>query len=382
MTNMKKNGFSNTNCDVLIIGGMRFQNINACTHRMSEIAELFKPYCDGVFLLGVGDSEESGLYNDFEYKTIVYPKTTTQWCSFTFSSKNYISFIKSHPNIRYVVVNGSVPSFPTIKIANYCKRHHIAFVFDIGEWYTSEHKLLKRIVKDFDIFIKMHWICKKYRNYIVASSFLANHCGCNNKNVLILPTIVSAKLIVEAKKQSNDFVTLSFVGTIEKNNLKENLSPLIGAIETFNNSHKLKFRLNIVGCDGENSNWIIYHGRKVYSECVNYVAQSDFTVIPRNKTRKNQSGFPTKLSESFLYDVPVISTDTSDIKKYVINGQTGFLIPSNTQQAFIDCFEIIEKEMLEDSEYLIKLSRTTKEKNKLKIEYFETEFGLFKNKIQ
>lgn len=379
---MEKNEVSNANYDVLIVGGMRFQNVNACTHRMTEIAELFKPYCDQVFLLGVGDGEESGLYNGFEYNTIVYPKTTAQWFSFTFSSKKYLSFIKSHPNIKCIVVNGSIPSFPTIKIANYCKRHRIAFVFDIGEWYTSEYKLFKKIVKDIDTFIKMHWICKKYCNYIVASSFLANHCGYNNKkNILVLPTIVNVKLAVKAKKQNSNSVTLSFVGTIEKNNLKENLSPLISAIESFNGSHKLKFYLNIVGCDGENTNWITYHGKKIYSECVNYVAQSDFTVIPRSKTRKNQSGFPTKLSESFLYDVPVISTDTSDIKKYVIDGQTGFLVPSNTQEAFVGCFEKIEKEMLNDSRYLIKLSRTTKEKNKLKIEYFESEFGLFRSKI-
>lgn len=378
---MKKNYVKTVKSDALVVGGMRFQNINACTHRMSEIAQLFRPYCNQVFLLGVGDDEETGIYDGFEYETILYPKTAFQWCCFTVSSKKYISFIKLHPTIKYVVVNGSVPSFATIKIANYCKKHCIDFIFDIGEWYTSEYKLLKKIIKDFDTFVKMHRICKKYKNYIVASSYLANHCGYKNKNVLILPTIVNKKLPVEEKKHTNGLITLSFVGTLQKNNLKENLTPLINAIESFNEAHKLKFLLNIVGSDGISSEMVIYHGKKEYSECVNFVAKSDFTVIPRSRTRKNQSGFPTKLSESFLYDVPVISTDTSDIKYYVVDGQTGFIIPSNSKDDFIDCFVKIEKALLADNNYLIKMSNLIREKNLLKIESFEKEFKLFINTI-
>ena len=371
------------NHDALLIGGMRFKKINASTHRMVGIAKLFKPVSRNVFLYGVGEDKEEGFYEDFQYKTAVYPKTTKEWIHFSVSAKKYIDLIKSNKKIKYVVVNGAVPSIPTIKIAKYCKKNNIQFIFDIGEWYTNSYKFIKRAVKGFDTFLKMRYICKKYKNYIVASSFLEKHCGCK-KNIFILPTIVTNHIYINTKEKQNineSTINLSFIGIIEKNNHKENLSELISAIEEFNQSHSLKFKLNVIGTNGENLKSVIYYGVQPYKESIKHLVESDFSVIPRGKTRKNESGFPTKLSESFLYKVPVIATDTSDIKKYVIDGKNGYLISSNTKECFLQCFETIEKEIQNDSNFLKKLSSKIDNYNQLKIEFFKDSFIQFFNNL-
>lgn len=363
--------------DLLIIGGMRFSDINACAHRMIGIAKMFKPFCERIFLLGVGESIENGDIADCKYKTIIYPKTAKQFWNFTFSAKEYITFLKANKSIKYVVVNGSVPSVPTMKIAKFCRKNGIDFIFDIGEWYSNPYKFIKGLIKGFDIFLKMHVVCKKYQNYIVSSSYLASHCG-SKKNVLIFPTMVTMPIDNKRKqKKFNGVVKLSFIGFLEKKNKKENLDPLIESIVSFNNNHKTKFDLSIIGTDGNSSENIHFYGKKTYKECIQYLVDSDFSVIPRGKTRKNQSGFPTKLSESFLYNVPVISTDTSDIKNYILDGENGFILGENTVESFTSCFEKISEELSLDSEYLNKLSSNIEKTNKLQPEFFQQSFKSF-----
>jgi len=368
--------------DLAIIGGMRFKDINACTHRMIGIAKLFKPHCENVFLLGVGDQKENGIFDSFDYETTKYPSGSFAFFKFTFSAREYIKFLKSKKSLKYVVVNGSVPSIPTIKIARYCRKNDIKFIFDIGEWYSNSYHFIKGLIKGLDVKIKMKTICKKYNDYIVASTYLADHCG-REKNVLILPTIVTSYLPNKSKSEKvySGVINLSFIGMLEKRNLKEDLHPLIEAIAGFNNNHQTKFVLNVIGTDGDDQTYVKYFGRKKYTECINYLIDSDFSLIPRSKTRKNESGFPTKLSESFAYGVPVIATDTSDIKKYIIDGENGYLLSFNTKQCFYECFQTIESELKKDNNFLNYLSSSTKANNRLVINKFKENFKNFFSNI-
>ena len=363
--------------DAVIIAGMRFDHVNACTHRMVGIAKLFSSCCENVYLLGVGESSNQGQYDRYEYQTIVYPRSFSQWISFTLSAKKYLSYLKAHKNIKYVIVNGSIPSLPTMAIARYCKKHGIHFIFDIGEWYTKgDDRFIRGLVKDLDTFIKMHHICKKYNNYIVASSYLKRHCG-DHKNILLLPTIVTNRLPIFRDRHFNGELHLSFVGVLEKNNLKENLSPLLEAVELYNQLDNMRIHLDVIGSEGESSSHITFYGKKPYEDCIRMIVNSDFTVIPRDKTRKNESGFPTKLSESFLYGVPVISTDTGDIKQYIIEGVNGYLLPLNTVQCYLDCFKTIEASISEDPRFIDDFEKRVMEHNNLQTELFSDSFGLF-----
>ncbi len=366
-------------CNVLLIGGMRFKKINAATHRMIGIAKLFEFVGENSLLFGVGESEESGIFEGFKYKTVVYPKTTNNWIHFSISARKYIDFLKKNKYIKYVVVSGAVPSIPTIKIARYCQKNNIKFIFDIGEWYSNSYKFVKRLAKKYDMFLKMRYVCKKYNNYIVSSSFLANYCG-PKKNILMLPAIVTntiKSIKKEERNNNSNVIKLSFVGFIEKNNLKENLTPLINAVHIFNETHSIKFVLSVIGADGESSNSVVFYGKQPYEKSIKHLVNSDFSVIPRSKTRKNQSGFPTKLSESFIYNIPVISTDTSDIKHYIVNGKNGYLISDNTEQCYLECFKEIENEIKKDSNFLNKLIANVDVYNRLKLEYFKDSFLMF-----
>ncbi|HQM85931.1 MAG TPA: glycosyltransferase, partial [bacterium] len=66
----------------------------------------------------------------------------------------------------------------------------------------------------------------------------------------------------------------------------------------------------------------------------------DFTILIRDDKRETRAGFPTKVSESISCGTPVITTKTSDLEDYIIEGKNGFFIN-------IEPFEYSKDEFLE-----------------------------------
>lgn len=57
----------------------------------------------------------------------------------------------------------------------------------------------------------------------------------------------------------------------------------------------------------------------------------DFSILLREKNRGTMAGFPTKIVESLSLGVPVITTETSDLKNYIQDGINGFIVDINDQ---------------------------------------------------
>ena len=64
-----------------------------------------------------------------------------------------------------------------------------------------------------------------------------------------------------------------------------------------------------------------------------YYAIADFMVLLREQTRKSNAGFPTKFSESFMSGTPVIANLTSDLGRYLMDGDTGFVVSEPSEDA-------------------------------------------------
>ena len=371
--------------NTIIISGATFSNPNACAHRMLGIAKLFSNFSKSITLIGVSDNNESGFFYSFPYYTTKKPISIFDWIVFTFSPKRYIYHLKKKAGKTIVIINASVPSIPAIRIANYCVKKSIKCIMDIDEWYAKSPDFFPRnVIKNLDTSIRMNRICKIYKDYIVSSNFLLNYCG-KDKNIFVFPAIVSEKIQRDQQEQQdlyiNHAIKILFAGKPEKNNLKENLDNVIAAINIVNKEKGKRFNLEIVGTDGNNSEFIHYHGKLPYDECVKFLLSADFTIIPRDRTRKNNAGFPTKLSESFLYGVPVISTDTSDIKEYLIDGINGFLLINNEIKDYINAFKKIRASISCDPNYIHTLKNNTIKYNKLRIELFVDRFLSFIKKV-
>ena len=67
-------------------------------------------------------------------------------------------------------------------------------------------------------------------------------------------------------------------------------------------------------------------------EAVNH---ADFTILLRNRNRATMAGFPTKIVESLACGTPVITTRTSDLEHYIVDGDTGFFIDISSEEKMV-----------------------------------------------
>ncbi|MDN3451863.1 glycosyltransferase, partial [Planococcus sp. APC 3906] len=74
------------------------------------------------------------------------------------------------------------------------------------------------------------------------------------------------------------------------------------------------------------ANNIFFHGMKDNSEVVKSLMRSDFSMLYRDVNRDTTAGFPTKVSESLNSGIPVITTKTSDLENYIVEGKNGFFL--------------------------------------------------------
>ena len=98
---------------------------------------------------------------------------------------------------------------------------------------------------------------------------------------------------------------------------------------------------------------IICHGRIPYAEVKAKIAAADFTVLLRPNKRYANAGFPTKVGESMACGTSVIANITSDLGKYIIDGDTGIVCANETTEACAEGFRRA-------------LAMTTEEKTKMR----------------
>ncbi len=70
------------------------------------------------------------------------------------------------------------------------------------------------------------------------------------------------------------------------------------------------------------------------SKAIELSINSDFTIFCRQRNRVTSAGFPTKLAESFACFTPVVTTPSSDIQDYMVNGKSGFVSDECTSESF------------------------------------------------
>ena len=71
---------------------------------------------------------------------------------------------------------------------------------------------------------------------------------------------------------------------------------------------------------------IHFWGRVSHSEALAIVASSNYSIIIREPTRKNNAGFPTKFVESISLGTPVLCNKFSDVDRYLTDNQNGGII--------------------------------------------------------
>jgi len=151
-------------------------------------------------------------------------------------------------------------------------------------------------------------------------------------------------------KKSNTVLQIVYSGVPGRNKDKINL--LIDLIYRIH--EKRKFILNIIGVTKEQflesyptyinkldalDGIIYFQGRVSHNESLEYLKTADVSCFIRNNNKTTKAGFPTKFVESITCGTPVITTNTSDLHKYLVEGVNGFFIDDNLSSETVTLWE-------------------------------------------
>ena len=259
------------------------------------------------------------------------PHSTKEWISTLVDIKEYTQIIDRLRDVK-VVIAYELPAIAFLKLRGFCKRRGIKLICEVAEWQKWANLgnlgFIGRIVRVTDINVNMYYAYKKSDALIVTSHYFADHFK-GEKLVLSLPTLQCHRLDIENHQVNNYPRKFIYAGGLGYQ--KDMLSEIIHA---FSEIQDHDFEFNILGItkqqytdrfydDMSIINKINLKGERIkfwgpvsHNTVLCELMKSDFSMIIRHSSRRNNVGFPTKYGESINCGTPVIVSDFSDVVYY------------------------------------------------------------------
>lgn len=346
---------------IIYIGAFRLPNLDAAAPRVLNNAKVFRALGHEIcFISWGGQYRIEDLCNDGKYRVCGFEYRISgdlpmqnsikeRIKAKIFRGERSIKILNTMSKPDLIILYNAGNSFSN-RMIKYCKKNDIKLANDINEWFSNNELHITDILPNY---INMKYTQHKIKNKIVISKFLYG-CYPDSHNVLIPPLCDPEEpkwnIIVEDKRvEPFNGYTLIYAGTPAK---KDYIHSIINAVNTLAHSGKC-IRFLILGITREaylsqHSNLlmnptlhknIIFLGRISQDLVPAYYKKADFMVFLREPNRKSMAGFPTKVAESLTAGVPVITNATSDLKDYIINGETGFLLKKYDYDSILDILQ-------------------------------------------
>lgn len=246
--------------------------------------------------------------------------------------------------IRYGAPSISVFDNEVLKLAH---RLGIKVIADVVDWLSADGaNIVFNAIKTVDTYMEKAVYNAKSDGVIAISNYLGNYYKNKVKNVVVIPPIVQ-----EYKKNNanNEVISIMYAGTpfrmgVKVNNvhkIKDRLDLAVEALAEIYRRGTRNFRFNIYGITKEQylvafpeqkaivdaaTDAIMFNGKRPMAEIQTELTRSDFSILLREVTRGTTAGFPTKVVESMSCGTPMITTKTSDLIKYIRDGENGFFV--------------------------------------------------------
>ncbi|MBP2639681.1 MAG: glycosyl transferase group 1 [Firmicutes bacterium] len=384
---------------IIYFGGFELPNKNASAQRAASIAKSLRDIGYNVILYGLSRSlSETGGIMDcdvkiqgIEMKEWAYPASTKQWIRHLYSCDREIAILKNVQSIKMVICY-NYPAVALWNLHRFCNANDIKFTVDVTEWYApSKRKFPSNIIKDIDTYLRMKHVQPLIKNVICISTFLYNYYKKSATNCIIVPCTVDTtekKWLNAVEYAPNNPITLGFAGDPGIKCDKERIDLLISVVCDLN-AMDYPCRLKLAGFDQKEfeDNYpelltkpfyhesIYYLGKLSHVECLKLISSVDYSVIVRENKCAAQAGLPTKLSESFACGTPVITTPTSNIADFIIEGENGFITKDFSYGSLLQTI----REAYLNRDKLLDTHKFTRENNVLKYNMYTNVIEEFLN---
>lgn len=228
-----------------------------------------------------------------------------------------------------------------LQLLPWARRHSVPLVFDAVEWYDPASPLGWLLPYQLNIELAMRFLLPRVGRVISISDFLHHHYRERDcRSVLVPPTLdVSATQARTEGRDSQRPLQVVYAGSPGRKDLLGNI--LEAVLRLRQAGHNL--HLSVAGIQAsdaagyaavrtrqadEVSAGVSFVGILSHSDSMDLVRQADFSLLLRRDARYSRAGFPTKFVESLAVGTPVIANLSSDLHKYLKNGDTGFICDS------------------------------------------------------
>ena len=283
--------------------------------------------------------------NEFTVYSLERPRNLKKYLNKMFNVNSIKPILDEINDLKMVIAY----NYPAIALNQLTKtlRGKVKICSDCTEWYSGkEYNFPLNILSKIDSFLRMRIINKKLDGIICISSFLNDYYRKKNETVFLPPLIDLKDNIWYQKKIkfSSEKINLIYAGNPGR--CKDLIKPVVHAI--FNFKYKNSITLRIVGITKEqylkqnpedakiiNMDNILFLGKVSHSENIKMVGSSDFLIFIREKNRVSMAGFSTKFVEAITSNTTVITTNTSDIKKYIKQSAKGIVLENIEELQFV-----------------------------------------------
>lgn len=338
------------NNTIIYFGNPCYPDKDASAHRTLGNAKALRDLGYKVVLIGCRSEEKRRIletketFDGFDIYYFEEPKTISHWAGYLFGFLPLKELLSNFDVSSVILYNH--PAISSEHILSYCHKRNIKVYADCTEWYDPRGYSFHSLIKKADTWYRMKQVNKRLDGIIAISSYLQDYYKGKNCTTICVPPLVD--LGSEKWARDNDAssiiheqTNLIYVGN-PGTGAKDKLDIIITALRHIRNTHPdLSFHLNVIGMsemqfkdafkmDLEDCGFVSFLGRRPNPEALTMIKQSDFSVFLRDANLVCTAGFPTKFSESIACGTPVLTNITSDIGKYLIEGENGYIIDTTS----------------------------------------------------
>lgn len=372
---------------ILYIGNFSFPLGNAAGKRVYGNSKVLKKLGYNVVCVGLDQridetinlKQTQNYYDDIEYYHLSYPKGK-QWFAYKKAFNDLIELILDKgllEDLEMIICYGSLRiSLFNSLVISWSKKNNIKVVSDCVDWLSVKtSSIIFDLIKKIDTEYQKRCLNNRMDGIIAISTYLEAYYVKKNKIVIVVPPL-STNITSNNILSTNDKKRFIYAGLPFRKNMilkdpkllkdridksiiifskmKERGFDFVFDIYGFTKSEYLEVLPSQAKYLEILENSINFHGHKQNEEVINELKKSDFSILFRDVKKDTMAGFPTKVSESVSYGIPVITTNTSDLKQYLSEGKNAFFIENELESIQIskmeEIMQINENKVLEMKE--------------------------------
>lgn len=234
----------------------------------------------------------------------------------------------------------------------FAKNNDIKLIYNAVELYSKEQFKFGKFSRHY---INNHSIAEKIIDdsfsVICISSYLQHFYISRNVAGIALIPFVLDKIEVTPSYKKNVRTEIAYVGRPGRG--KDYVKEFVESMAELTKDQLGLIHMTLVGITrqqlinkyGVSEDKLNYLGNSIDTlgvlkreKALKVLSECDFTILYRSDSELYaKAGFPTKVTESLMSGIPVITNLTSDLYRYINDSQTGYVIDSNN--SIKRCFE-------------------------------------------